>query len=1186
MSVITGAADQVFNDNSRTLAPAAVGSQVALMSVISIVTVVVFNLLRPKNKIIYEPKVKYHEGDKPPPRITDHLFGWLPPLANTKEPELLDKIGLDAVAFLRFNRLLRWLFTGVVVLACGILIPINVVYNLKNVDAKSRDLLSMLTIRDVKGDFLYAHVVVSYLITILIMVTVYIHWKAMIRLRHTWFRSPEYLQSFYARTLQVRLVPKKKQTDEALKGIFDGLGMPYPTTSVHIGRKVGQLPELIEYHNDTVREFEQILVRYMKGNKLKAKRPTIRIGGFMGCGGKTYDAIDHYTKKLIKTEAAIEDYRHQIDRRKAENYGFASLAAVPYAHIVAEKLEGKHPLGTSIELAPNPKDILWSNMDQTDGELARKKIIGVLWLILVCFFNTIPLFVISVLANLDGIRIYVPFLDEWASKSPSSFAVASGVLPATISGIFGFFLPIIMRWLTKFMGALTYSKLDRAVVARYFAFLVISQLVIFTLIGVIFNSVKEIVQQVGHQSFEEIVKGLKNLPTEIHKTYINQASYWLTFFPLRGFLVIFDLAQIINLIWLSFKTHVMGRTPRDIRDWTQPPMFPYAVYYSNILFMAAVGLVFAPLAPLVAVAACIVFWLGSVVYKYQLMFVYVSRVESGGRLWNVVINRLLFCVLLMQSLMILTIGLQKGFRTFIWVSAVPPLLFIVAFKFYINHAFVPSFRYFKPTEEEIRVAKVYSERADNKSNKLEKRFGHPALHTELFTPMLHAKMMPLLSQIYTGKIKNDKARLDEYGGQNMQAQIVPGGIKIAAINQNDLEYDPMLYRRDRGELDWDQRSMASTNMLDNASMINGQYGNSTTKLTGYGDYLQKGPAPGSTFDIELGPIDSMKEHLLSPRAMAFHEQGLESSQSLTSPGSLYQYANASATQRDLYRPGQERSWSPSPAYQSTDMLPPHSAASVYEASTDTHSTHQYPPSQHQRQPSNNILAAGHQNRNQTPSPRHSPDPSQQYAPPQHVRQQSGNMLAGRVSPGPNQAYGNRSPSPGPYQAYAGRQPSPGPGQIFNGRTSPGPNQAYNGRMSPGPNQAYSGRTSPGPNQAYGGPPGAYAQQPQQHGAYGQQPQHHGRQISGNMLSGPAPGGYMPQQRPLINTQVPPQQHGRSPSGNLLAGHPQQRGPSPVSPYGHPSPSPSQASPGRPSPSQMLLQQQQARQGGRGPMGPS
>jgi calcium permeable stress-gated cation channel len=46
--------------------------------------------------------------------------------------------------------------------------------------------------------------------------------------------------------------------------------------------------------------------------------------------------------------------------------------------------------------------------------------------------------------------------------------------------------------------------------------------------------------------------------------------------------------------------------------------------------MVAVGLVFAPLAPLVALAAGICFWINSFVYKYQLMFVYVSKVESGG----------------------------------------------------------------------------------------------------------------------------------------------------------------------------------------------------------------------------------------------------------------------------------------------------------------------------------------------------------------------------------------------------------------------------------------------------------------------------------------------------------------------------------------------------------------------------
>jgi hypothetical protein len=853
MSGINQAADNVFKNTSRALAPAAVGSQVLLMSIVSVVTVIVFNVLRPKNKVVYEPKVKYHVGDKAPPRISNSLFGWLPPLIHTKEPELLDRVGLDAVTFLRFLRLLRWLFTGIAFLTCAILIPINITFNLHHVDPSNRDILSIMTIRDVQGAWLYAHVIVTYLVSFLIVFCVDVHWRQMIKLRRTFFRSPEYLQSFYARTLVVRHVPKKNQSDEGLKAIFESTKVPYPTTSVHIGRKVGRLPELIEYHDSTVREFEQVLVQYLKGGKLGKNRPVITVGGSMGCGGEKKDAIDFYTKKLQRTEGAIQEYRAHFDTHKPENYGFASMAAVPFAHIVAHKLNGKHPKGTTIELAPNPKDIIWENMNMSDGALARKKMIGFWFLTLVCFFNTVPLFVISVLANLSALTFYVSFIKQWSVDSPVTFAIVSGVLPPAVQGFFGFFLPIIMRWLTKYMGATTHSSLDRAVIARYYAFLIISQLIIFTLIGVIFNSVKEIVLQIGKKaSLQDILDNLHTLPATINSTYINQSSYWLTFFPLRGFLAVFDLAQIVNLVWISIRTHVFGRTPRDIREWTKPPEFQYIVYYGQLLFMATVGLVFAPLAPLVAVAAAIVFWLSSWVYKYQLMFVFVSKVESGGRIWNVVINRLLFSVLLMQALMILTIGLQYKFSSLQWLSTVPPILIVFAYKIYINRVYLPNFRWYIPSEDDLRAAHVHSATADARGNRLEKRFGHPALHAELITPMLHAKMMPLLGQVYSGNIGRDQAKLNEYGGQEAEAKVV-AGIKIAGIEQNDLEYDPVLYRRDRGELDWDQRSISSTNMLDNSKPAFYANDNSSGRLPGYDRYLAQGPAQP---DIELSQIPS------------------------------------------------------------------------------------------------------------------------------------------------------------------------------------------------------------------------------------------------------------------------------------------------------------------------------------------
>ena len=119
------------------------------------------------------------------------------------------------------------------------------------------------------------------------------------------------------------------------------------------------------------------------------------------------------------------------------------------------------------------------------------------------------------------------FLANWQSSSKDSFTLISGVLPPAVSALFGWILPQVMRWLSKYQGAITRSRLDRAVVARYFAFLLMSQLFIFTLIGVIFSkfhsffvsiaarglfhfsdSVKEIIAQIGKKSFSEIVSNL------------------------------------------------------------------------------------------------------------------------------------------------------------------------------------------------------------------------------------------------------------------------------------------------------------------------------------------------------------------------------------------------------------------------------------------------------------------------------------------------------------------------------------------------------------------------------------------------------------------------------------------------------------------------------------------------------
>lgn len=128
-------------------------------------------------------------------------------------------------------------------------------------------------------------------------------------------------------------------------------------------------------------------------------------------------------------------------------------------------------------------------------------------------------------------------------------------------------------------------------------------------------------------------------------------------------------------------------------------------------------------------------------------------------------------------------GLQFGWRSYYWISALPPIVIIAIFKAYITRTFSAPSRYYIPTEAELRDAKVHSERSDNRGGRLSRRFGHPALHAELFTPMVHANMVPLLAQVFSGKIGSSTTKMSEMGGQKMDTAVVQGGIKIAGIEE-------------------------------------------------------------------------------------------------------------------------------------------------------------------------------------------------------------------------------------------------------------------------------------------------------------------------------------------------------------------------------------------------------------------
>ncbi len=88
-------------------------------------------------------------------------------------------IGLDGVTYLRALRMCRAMLLTIAIATCAVLIPINVVYNMLYVDSDDRNSLMILTISKVRGDWLWAHIIMTYFLTLVVFFFIWRNYEAM-----------------------------------------------------------------------------------------------------------------------------------------------------------------------------------------------------------------------------------------------------------------------------------------------------------------------------------------------------------------------------------------------------------------------------------------------------------------------------------------------------------------------------------------------------------------------------------------------------------------------------------------------------------------------------------------------------------------------------------------------------------------------------------------------------------------------------------------------------------------------------------------------------------------------------------------------------------------------------------------------------------------------------------------------
>ncbi len=89
-----------------------------------------------------------------------------------------------------------------------------------------------------------------------------------------------------------------------------------------------------------------------------------------------------------------------------------------------------------------------------------------------------------------------------------------------------------------------------------------------------------------------------------------------------------------------------------------------------------------------------------VLRKYLILYVFVTKTESGGMFWRVLFNRFVFGTVL-ANLIVFLIVFMRGNADHVQAYAVAPLPFLmIAFKFYCSRAFDDEMHYY--TTDDVR----------------------------------------------------------------------------------------------------------------------------------------------------------------------------------------------------------------------------------------------------------------------------------------------------------------------------------------------------------------------------------------------------------------------------------------------------------------------------------------------------
>ncbi|CAN6450679.1 unnamed protein product [Victoria cruziana] len=591
---------------------------------------------------------------------------WIVKAWGSSEEEILSVAGVDAVVFLRILVFSIRIFSIAAVICMFVLLPLNYhgqeMYHIhiKNLPSTSLD---MFTIGNVKTGFrwLWVHCAALYIITFSACILLYFEYKSIskLRLAHL-IGSPPNPSHF---TVLVRAIPRC--TEETLSDAVKNFFTNYHPTSYLTHQMIYRTGKVEKLMSNAARAYRKLASFNPNDLTRVPSRFTCRLCGCVA-------PAEMYTKELQNAEQKV-DYHQSgaFNDAKECSAAFVFFKNRYSAIVAAQVLQSSNPMTWVTDLAPEPHDVYWSNLWIPFGQLWIRRIVTLLASVVFMFLFLIPVTFVQGLTQLEQLQHTFPFLRN-ILKERFVIQLVSGYLPSVILQLFLYIVPPAMMLFSAIEGSISHSGRKRSACCKVLYFTIWNVFFVNVLSGSVISQLNAI-------------SSPKNIPTLLAKAIPSQATFFITYVLTSGWASLSsEVMQLFALIW-----NLVMRLLRIKDEEVYMPSFPYHTEVPKLLLFGLLGFTCSILAPLILPFLLVYFFLGYVVYRNQILNVYCTKYESGGRIWPVVHNTTVFSLVLAQIIALGVFGLKdspvaSGFT-------IPLLVCTLLFNEYCRQRFSPIF---------------------------------------------------------------------------------------------------------------------------------------------------------------------------------------------------------------------------------------------------------------------------------------------------------------------------------------------------------------------------------------------------------------------------------------------------------------------------------------------------------------